>query len=141
MDHAQKLTFRNVAARATRKPGEAGVARLRPEASGGKPPTNLLEPLMSDFISRRSVLAFLGLGVLGSATPSLLTASVEAQEAPMPTTGTERRVDRRVDRTERRQNRRISRVERRRTRHEGRMGRRSVRQEGRAIRREVRQGM
>jgi len=97
---------------------------------------------MSDLVSRRSLLAFLGLAALGSAMPSLLAVPTEAQTVTItPATGTERRVDRRIARTERRQDRRISRVERRRTRQEGRMERRSVRQEGREIRRETRQGM
>ena|SRR5688572_27837039 len=97
---------------------------------------------MSELVSRRRLLAFLGLAALGGAMPALLAVPAEAQTVTItPATGTERRVDRRIARTERRQDRRISRVERRRTRREGRMDRRSVRQEGREIRRETRQGM
>ena len=99
--------------------------------------------MTSDGISRRNVLAFLGLGALSLAAPVVMTASAEAQVvvAPSPPTGTERRVERRITRAERRQNRRIRRVERRQMRREGRMERRAVRREGRAIRREIRQGM
>ena len=91
---------------------------------------------MTDPVSRRSLLRFLGLAALTVAIPVVSTPSAEAQ-----TTGTERRQDRRVERTVRRQNRRIARVERRRMRREGRQDRRSVRQEGRAMRRDIRQGM
>jgi hypothetical protein len=96
-----------------------------------------------DGISRRNVLAVLGLGALSLASPVVLTARSEAQAvvAPLPPTGTERRVDRRVARTERRQDRRIRRAERRQMRREGRMERRAARREGRAMRREIRQGM
>ena len=99
--------------------------------------------MTSDGISRRSVLAFLGLGALTLAAPVALTAPAEAQAvivAPPPT-GTERRVERRIARTERRQDRRTRRVERRQMRREGRMERRAARREGRAMRREIRQGM
>jgi hypothetical protein len=96
-----------------------------------------------DGISRRNVLAFLGLGALSLAAPVVLTERVEAQPvvAPSPPTGTERRVERRIARTERRQDRRIRRAERRQMRREGRMERRATRREGRAMRREIRQGM
>ena len=96
-----------------------------------------------DGISRRKVLAFLGLGALSLAAPVVLTERVEAQPvvAPSPPTGTERRVERRIARTERRQDRRIRRAERRQMRREGRMERRATRREGRAVRREIRQGM
>jgi hypothetical protein len=96
-----------------------------------------------DRISRRNVLAFLGLGALSFAAPLVLAAPAEAQTAvaPVPPTGTERRVDRRIARTERRQDRRIRRAERRQMRREGRMERRATRREGRAMRREIRQGM
>jgi hypothetical protein len=94
-----------------------------------------------DGISRRNVLAFLGLGALSLASPVTARAEAQAVVAPLPPTGTERRVDRRVARTERRQDRRIRRAERRQMRREGRMERRATRREGRAMRREIRQGM
>ena len=99
--------------------------------------------MTSDRISRRSVLAFLGLGAVSFAAPVVLTAPAEAQPAIAlpPPTGTERRVERRISRTERRQERRIRRAERRQMRREGRGERRAARREGRAIRREIRQGM
>jgi transposase len=102
---------------------------------------------MPQAISRRSVLSILGLAGLSLAAATVLTVSPSrAQTPPEPPTtdrgtGTERRVDRRLERTERRQERRITRAERRRTRREGRRERRSMRREGREIRRDVRHGM
>jgi hypothetical protein len=102
---------------------------------------------MTQAICRRSVLSILGLAGLSLAVATVSSVSPSyAQTTPEPTTtapvtGTERRVDRRVERTERRQERRITRAERRRTRREGRVERRSIRREGREIRRDVRQGM
>src|SRR5215203_1896698 len=100
-------------------------------------------PMRSDLMSRRAVLTMLGFTALTLATPVVLPTRAEAQPALTmdPPTGTERRVDRRIDRTERRQDRRISREERRATRREGRGERRAARREGRAIRRDVRQGL
>ena len=99
---------------------------------------------MSKAMTRRNILGFLGVALLGLGAPPLLTQPAEAQPAvvvvPAPT-GTERRVERRIDRTERRQGRRIRRAMRRRMRREGRMERRLARREGRAIRRDIRQGM
>src|SRR5215204_601 len=99
--------------------------------------------MISDLISRRSMLALFGGAVLSITTATAFTTPAEAQPAltPEPPTGTERRVERRITRTERRQDRRIARTERRRMRREGRRARRATRSEGRAIRREIRQGM
>jgi hypothetical protein len=99
--------------------------------------------MRSEFMSRRGVLTMLGFTVLTLAAPAILPTPAEAQPALTvePPTGTERRVDRRLNRTERRQDRRISRAERRATRREGRRERRATRREGRAIRRDVRQGL
>ena len=79
-----------------------------------------------ELISRRRVFRVLGLAALGlAATPTLLTVSdAQAQgtapatpstpQAPQaPQTGTERRQERRTERTERRQERRTARTERR----------------------------
>ena len=86
-----------------------------------------------ELISRRRVFRVLGLATLGlAATPTLLTVSdAEAQgtapatpstpQAPQaPQTGTERRQERRTERTERRQERRTAREERRKTRQQAR---------------------
>jgi len=96
---------------------------------------------MSAPMTRRNLLGFFGLAALSLAAQPLLSEAAQAQPAPLPPTGTERRVERRVARTARRQNRRIRRVERRQMRREGRMARRAVRRQGRAIRRDIRQGM
>ena len=87
---------------------------------------------MSASMTRRNLLGFLGMAAVSLAAPPLLSEAAQAQPAPIPPTGTERRVERRIDRTARRQDRRIRRVERRQTRREGRMARRSFRRQGRA---------
>ena len=96
-----------------------------------------------EFVSRRDMLAMFGLTILTIAGSEILPTPAQAQTAVTiePPTGTERRVDRRIERTEKRQNRRISRAERRATRREGRGERRATRREGRAIRRDIRQGL
>ena len=135
-----KLIFRKIGAPSREDKQRWPMRLLRAQG----PATGNLhqERKMSELVSRRRLLAFLGLAAPGGAMPALLAVPAEAQTVTItPATGTERRVDRRIARTERRQDRRISRVERRRTRREGRMERRSVRQEGREIRRETRQGM
>ena len=115
------------------------------------------EEVKTNVLSRRKVLAFLGLTTLSLTVPTVLTPSdAEAQQPTPPTaappgaqTGTERRQERRIRRTERRQERRIRRTERRQerrtrrterrlTRREGRRTRRAVRREGRTERREER---
>ena len=102
---------------------------------------------MSETISRRRVLALLGLTTLSLTVPTVLTVSdAEAQQPAPPAgtppagapTGTERRQERRIRRTERRQDRRLRRTERRQARREGRRERRDVRREGRTERREER---
>lgn len=97
---------------------------------------------MSETISRRRILALLGLATLSLTVPAALTVSdAEAQQPTPPATpqtGTERRQERRIRRTERRQERRSRRQERRLTRREGRRTRREVRREGRTERREER---
>ena len=102
---------------------------------------------MSETISRRRVLALLGLTTLSLTVPAVLTVlDAEAQQPTPPAattpagapTGTERRQERRIRRTERRQERRSRRQERRLTRREGRRTRREVRREGRTERREER---
>jgi hypothetical protein len=125
----QRLTFLKKAVRALvlwRQAGRLTVSVAR----------KAKEKHMTDLVSRRSVLMFLGLSALAVAAPVAVSAPAEAQS-----TGTERRQDRRSGRTARRQNRRIARVERRDTRREGREERRSIRQEGQEIRRDIRQGM
>jgi hypothetical protein len=100
----------------------------------------------SEVLSRRSVLSLLGVAALGLAVPTALSVSdAEAQQATPPAstpgtaqTGTERRQERRIERTERRQERRTRRMERRLTRREGRRTQRAVRREGRTERREER---
>jgi hypothetical protein len=98
-------------------------------------------------ISRRGAFSLLGLAAaLGFALPvEMLTASeVEAQTqttAPAPSspqTGTERRQERRTERTERRQERRTERTERRHERRAKRRRRREARRAGRHERREER---
>src|SRR3712207_5225970 len=76
-----------MAARAMRKPGKR--RSLAPVRGFGRaiPQRTFLESPMSDLISRRSVLAFLGLGVLGCACPSRLAAPADAQQAPRPPAG------------------------------------------------------
>ena len=104
------------------------------------------EEIKTNVLSRRKVLAFLGLTTLSLTVPTVLTPSdAEAQQPTPPTaappgaqTGTERRQERRIRRTERRQERRTRRTERRLTRREGRRTRRAVRREGRTERREER---
>jgi len=104
------------------------------------------EEVKTNVLSRRKVLAFLGLTTLSLTVPTVLTPSdAEAQQPTPPTaappgaqTGTERRQERRIRRTERRQERRTRRTERRLTRREGRRTRRAVRREGRTERREER---
>ena len=104
------------------------------------------EEVKTNVLSRRKVLAFLGLTTLSLTVPTVLTPSdAEAQQPTPPTaapagpqTGTERRQERRIRRTERRQERRTRRTERRLTRREGRRIRRAVRREGRTERREER---
>ena len=104
------------------------------------------EEVKTNVLSRRKVLAFLGLTTLSLTVPTVLTVSdAEAQQPTPPTdapagpqTGTERRQERRIRRTERRQERRTRRTERRLTRREGRRIRRAVRREGRTERREER---
>ena len=104
------------------------------------------EEIKTDLLSRRKVLALLGLTTLSLTVPTVLTPSdAEAQQPTPPTaappgaqTGTERRQERRIRRTERRQERRTRRTERRLTRREGRRTRRAVRREGRTERREER---
>jgi hypothetical protein len=103
------------------------------------------EKIELEVLSRRRVLALLGLTTLSLTVPTVLTFSdAEAQQPTPPTTtappmtGTERRQERRIERTERRQERRTRRMERRLTRREGRRMRRAVRREGRTERREER---
>ena len=104
------------------------------------------EEVKTNVLSRRKVLAFLGLTTLSLTVPTVLTPSdAEAQQPTPPTaappgaqTGTERRQERRIRRTERRQERRTRRTERRLTRREGRRTRRAMRREGRTERREER---
>jgi len=104
------------------------------------------EEVKTNALSRRKVLAFLGLTTLSLTVPTVLTPSdAEAQQPTPPTaspagaqTGTERRQERRIRRTERRQERRTRRTERRLTRREGRRTRRAMRREGRTERREER---
>jgi len=104
------------------------------------------EEVKTNVLSRRKVLAFLGLTTLSLTVPTVLTPSdAEAQQPTPPTaappgaqTATERRQERRIRRTERRQERRTRRTERRLTRREGRRTRRAVRREGRTERREER---
>ena len=104
------------------------------------------EEVKTNVLSRRKVLAFLGLTTLSLTVSTVLTPSdAEAQQPTPPTaappgaqTGTERRQERRIRRTERRQERRTRRTERRLTRREGRRTRRAVRREGRTERREER---
>jgi hypothetical protein len=100
-------------------------------------------------ISRRGAFSLLGLAAaLGFALPAeVLTASeagAQAQTtAPAPSspqTGTERRQERRTERTERRQERRTGRHERRHERRTGRHERREERRTGRHERREIRRG-
>ena len=106
----------------------------------------MIEEVKTNVLSRRKVLAFLGLTTLSLTVPTVLTPSdAEAQQPTPPTaappgaqTGTERRQERRIRRTERRQERRTRRTERRLTRREGRRTRRAVRREGRTERREER---
>ena len=95
---------------------------------------------MSETISRRRVLALLGLTTLSLTVPTVLTVSdAEAQQPAPPAgtppagapTGTERRQERRLRRTERRQARREGRRERRDVRREGRTERREERRENR----------
>ena len=97
------------------------------------------EEVKTNVLSRRKVLAFLGLTTLSLTVPTVLTPSdAEAQQPTPPTaappgaqTGTERRQERRIRRTERRQERRTGRVKRR-------TGRRAARRKGRAERGELR---
>ena len=113
---------------------------------------DMSENIKSEVLSRRSALSFLGLTALSLAVPTMvavptvLTVSdTKAQPATPPAatpgttqTGTERRQERRIERTERRQERRTRRMERRLTRREGRRERRLIRREGRRERREER---
>jgi hypothetical protein len=100
----------------------------------------------SEVLSRRSMIGLLGLAALSFAVPTVIAVSdAEAQAPPPPSgttappaTGTERRQERRIERTERRQARRTRRMERRLTRREGRRTRRAVRRGGREERREAR---
>jgi len=82
------------------------------------------EKIKSEVLSRRRVLALLGLTALSLTVPTVLTVSdAEAQQATPPAgaeTGTERRQERRTRRTERRQERRTRRVKRRMERREER---------------------
>src|SRR5215472_14428308 len=105
------------------------------------------DKIKTEVLSRRRVLALLGLTTLSLTVPTVLTVSdAEAQQPTPPAsepaasaqTGTERRQERRIRRTERRQERRARRQERRLTRREGRRTRREVRREGRTERREER---
>jgi hypothetical protein len=105
------------------------------------------EKIKAEVLSRRRVLALLGLATLSLTVPAVLTPSDAEAQQPMPPTsappasaqtGTERRQERRIRRTERRQERRSRRQERRLTRREGRRTRREVRREGRTERREER---
>lgn len=96
----------------------------------------------SEAISRRGVLSLLGVAALSIAAPTVVMVSdADAQQSVDPgigATGTERRLDRREDRTERRQDRRLDRTERRQDRRTGRKARRVTRREGRQERRELR---
>jgi len=92
----------------------------------------------TEMISRRRAFSFLGLAALGLAvSPTVLTVSdAEAQQpntqnpqtgtTTTPQTGTQRRQERRTERTERRQERRTGRTERRTERSEGRAERRGT---------------
>ena len=92
----------------------------------------------TEVISRRRAFSFLGLAALGLAvSPTVLTVSdAEAQQpntqnpqtgtTTTPQTGTQRRQERRTERTERRQERRTGRTERRTGRSEGRAERRGT---------------
>jgi hypothetical protein len=116
-----------------------------------KPEAYMSDTNEMEMISRRGVFRILGLATLGLAVmPTVLTVSdAEAQgtapatpsgQAPQspqtPQTGTERRQERRTERTERRQERRTERTKRREERRTAREERRKTRQQARAERRE-----
>jgi hypothetical protein len=89
-----------------------------------------------EMISRRGLFRVLGLATLGlAATPTLLTVSDAGAQgfiaipAQTPQTGTERRQERRTERTGQRQKRRTNRTEQR-------QERRGKRKKGRTVRRE-----
>jgi hypothetical protein len=96
------------------------------------------EQYETETISRRRAFSLLGLAALSMAvSPMVLTASdAEAQQpntqnpqtgtTTTPQTGTQRRQERRTERTERRQERRTGRTERRTERSEGRAERRGT---------------
>ena len=89
------------------------------------------EKVTSGEITRRQAFSWLGLGALSIATVSTVLTGSEAQaEEATARTGTERRQDRRTDRTERRQERRTHRTERRQNRRTHRSERRSDRRTG-----------
>jgi hypothetical protein len=106
----------------------------------------------TEMISRRRAFSLLGLAALSMAmSPTVLTVSdAEAQQPSTqtpqtgttitPQTGTQRREERREERTERRQERRTARTERRNERREARHERRTERTTGRADRRQQRNG-
>ena len=94
-------------------------------------------------LTRRSIFSMLGLAALAIAVPPTLltTSEAEAQSSTTaPVTGTERRQERREDRTERRQERRSGRTERRQARRTARTERRQERRSSRTKRREQRRG-
>jgi hypothetical protein len=81
--------------------------------------------MSESMISRRNALCLLGLGAafcLAMPMTALMTSEAKAQE-----TGTERRQERRTERTERRRERRSGRQERRDERQTGRVERREDR--------------
>jgi hypothetical protein len=106
----------------------------------------------TEIISRRRAFSFFGLAALSLAvSPIVLTVSdAEAQQpstqnpqtetTTTPQTGTQRRQERRTERTERRQERRTARTERRTERRTARTERRTARHEGRTEGREQRHG-
>ena len=115
----------------------------------------MTEKSETEMISRRRAFSILGLAALSMAmSPAVLTVSdAEAQQpgastgqppqtgtATTPKTGTQRRQERREERTERRQARRTARTERRHERREARHERREERTTGRADRRQQRLG-
>jgi len=103
----------------------------------------------TEMVSRRRAFSILGLAALGLAlSPAVLPLSeAEAQQpsttpqagtTTTPQTGTQRREERRDERTERRQRRRTARTERRQARRTARNERRHERREARNERRTAR---
>jgi hypothetical protein len=111
---------------------------------------NVVEKNEAEMFSRRKAFSILGLTALSLVmSPTVLTVSdAEAQQpstttgqtpqAGTPQTGTERRQERRGERTEQRQERRTGRTERRKKRRTGRTERRKKRHTGRTERQKKR---